>query len=128
MKSTYIALSLILAINWNPQLYALSRNAPVVEKVDHVDQNQSANKVRNQLLKVISRDSKLKKDTKDIQVTVGNGYLVLRGIVESDKEKAIVNDLALKCCHSDILNELEVTAPSIDLLPYAQINGKQIIN
>lgn len=123
MKYAYLALVLVIASSTTPYSYAnetqqVDNTARNVR--DRNDRNLTAQDQSNQkpfvkttarLRREIMRQKGLSVNAQNVKIINQDGFVVLRGPVETEQEKSIIDDLAHKCCGENITNELEVKRP-----------------
>ena len=63
------------------------------------------------LRREIMRKKGLSVNAQNVKIINQDGCVILRGPVETEQEKSIIDDLARKCCGQNITNELEVKTP-----------------
>jgi len=65
-------------------------------------------KITAKLRRHIMAQKGLSMNAKNVKIIDENGCIVLRGPVDSAKEKRIIGDIAADCCGNNFKNELEV--------------------
>ncbi len=122
MKRTLLALSMLTFISGNPHLAAYAEEAYNADNtaINARDRNgqyptaqnesnrKSAIKLVSKLRRRIMRTSGLSTDAQNIKIIDKHGCVVLRGPVDSEHEKILINDLAKDCCGNNFINQLEV--------------------
>ncbi len=125
MHHKAIAILLLLGVNLNPLFFA---RADEVYKADNTvnnvrdrnEQNPTAQDQSNRkssirttakLRRKIMRTAGLSTDAQNVKLIDENGCVFLRGPVDSEREKTVLDDLARECCGEHFKNELEVKTP-----------------
>jgi len=125
MKRIYLAVLATAALSYNPAVYVsadqnynadnTAENVRDRNEVNPTAQDQSNRKadikVTAKLRREIVRTRGLSVDAQNIKIIDQNGCVVLRGPVDSEHEKTVIEDLARKCCGVNFKNELEVKTP-----------------
>ncbi len=77
------------------------------------DQSNSrcAIKTTAKLRREIMRTKGLSQNAQNVKIIDKNGSITLRGPVDTENEKATIENLARQCCGSNVNSELEVKTP-----------------
>jgi len=126
MKRIYLAVLATAALNCNPVVFVsadenykadnTAENVRDRNELNPTAQDQSNRKtdikVTAKLRREIMRTRGLSVDAQNIKIIDQKGCVVLRGPVDSEREKTIIEQLAQNCCGvNNYRNELEVKTP-----------------
>jgi hyperosmotically inducible periplasmic protein len=122
MKYVYLVLLSAIAFNFAPCSYASDTQVDntAVNVRDRNGYNPTAQDQSNQkpfvkttarLRREIMRTKGLSVNAQNVKIIDENGYVTLRGPVDTEKEKSTISNLAIKCCGQNVKDELEVKTP-----------------